>query len=252
MLSNHIQILGALFLLTSGLSLPLANAADLHRTARYTLHTPKASLEQADLLSAVFETEFPAQVVTVGAAIDYMLLRSGYRHMSTAEIADTLSLPLPRSHRSMGPIDLRSALSVIVGDSWQLREDSHRRIIWYQLAGAPLTQDPVPLPKSSSTRTGDATMPTSTSSTDKKLWTLDKNMTLEENLRLWTDTVNWSLEWNSRHDYEIKHNSTFRGNLADAVEQVLEHFRTAPIPLTATFFSGNSVLVIEPQTKDFQ
>lgn len=245
---THIQILGIALLLFGGLSISSSNAADFHRTARYTLHTPKESPEQADLLSAVFETEFPAQVETVGAAIDYMLLRSGYRHISSGEITSTLSLPLPRSHRSMGPIDLRSALSVIVGDSWQLHEDSHRRIVWYQLAGSPPEQDPLPPPVSKQPEISVI----AESTTDEVSWTLDKNLTLEENLRLWTNTVNWSLEWNSRHDYKIRHDSVYTGTLATAVNEVLEHFRTAPIPLTATFFSGNSVLVIEPQIRDFQ
>ena len=225
-------------------------ASEFERVNRYSLHELTAESSQVDLLSAVIETRFPPFVETVGTAIDYVLHRSGYRHVTTEEIESTLELPLPDSHRSIGPVDVRTAVRTIVGQTWKLHEDSGKRILWFQRAGVDseqIIQPPVDTPATDiQFNSKDSTFfepnvaPTS--------WHLKSSLTLRENLENWVQLSDWSLDWRSRHDYAITHSSSFSGTLVDAVGSLLLHYRNAPVPLVGKFFSGNSVLVIEPST----
>ena len=55
------------------------------RLDRYTLQPQNPTAEQLDLLSTVVKTQFPESIATVGAAIDYLLERSGYHRIPTDE-----------------------------------------------------------------------------------------------------------------------------------------------------------------------
>ena len=222
---------------------------------RYTLYPYAAEKQEEDLLSTIVETTFPAQIATVGSAIDYILLRSGYRHVRTAEVEHALQLTLPYVHRSIGPVDTRTAIRTLIGSSWELFEDEKTRVIWFQYAGS--TPEPEQLSEDSPRRIiPQSPIPDQISTESEHLpitpelavrdWTLNPSVTLRQNLKKWVLDVNWALEWSSNHDYEILHSAVYQGTLQEAVEAVLEHYRTAPFGLTATFFQGNSVLLIEP------
>ena len=224
------------------------HADDPIRLARYTLQSATAGAGQLDLLAALIEIEFPPHISTSGAAIDYVLLRSGYRRIETPDAQRTMNLPLPRAHRKIGPLDLRSAIQTLAGESWHLHEDHIQRVIWLTLkddvdfepgtpenAAASVQETPPPPPAPSS--------PLPQVSAE---WTLDPSLTLRGNFDIWTRIADWTLEWNSRHDYAVGQVASYSGTLVDAVTAVLEHYRTAPVPLLATFFSGNAVLVVEP------
>ena len=224
------------------------HAADPIRLARYTLQSATAEASQVDLLAALVETEFPPQIETTGDAIDYVLLRSGYRRIETPDARQTMDLPLPRAHRKVGPLDLRSAIKTLAGEPWHLHEDPIQRVIWLTLkdevdleAGPP--EDVASSDQETPSPPPAASAPLPQVSTE---WTLDTSLTLRDNFDIWTRIVEWSLEWNSRHDYAVDQVAAYTGTLKDAVTAVLEHYRTAPIPLTATFYAGNAVLVVEP------
>ena len=224
------------------------HADDPIRLARYTLQSATAEAGQLDLLAALIEIAFPPHIETAGDAIDYILLRSGYRRIETPAARQTMDLPLPRAHRKIGPLDLRSAIQTLAGQPWHLHEDAIQRVIWLTLkddgdleSGAPedaavsVQETPTPPPAPS------APLPQVSAE-----WTLDTSLTLRGNFDIWTRIAHWSLEWNSRHDYAVDQVAAYNGTLKDAVTAVLEHYRTAPIPLTATFYAGNAVLVVEP------
>jgi len=231
-------------------------ASDFTRVNRYSLHTLAAEPSQVDLLSAVIDTRFPARVETVGMALDYLLYRSGYRHIATQDILHTLELPLPEAHRNIGPLDVRSAVETIVGQPWQLQENSRRRVLWFQWAGAdPLTlPQSVPLNLENGHQTQQPPSAMSDDSPSKNLveWKLKESRTLRENLQDWVHLAEWSLEWRSQHDYAITHSAIFSGTLIDATQFLLKHYRHAPIPLVAKFYKGNRVLVIEPDARTSQ
>ncbi len=221
------------------------------RVNRYSLHSLAADSNQVDLLSAVIETRFPPYVKTVGTALDYVLHRSGYRHVETEDIRHTLKLPLPESHRIIGPLDVRTAIRTIVGQPWQLHEDSTQRILWFQRVGA----EPQEIPQNRTLHTQpieqlrSTPIKTDNNSANPYIWILQDSRTLRENLQDWVQLVNWSLEWRSQHDYVITYPAKFTGTLPDVVETLLSHYQNAPIPLVAKFYTGNQVLVIEPHTK---
>ena len=223
-------------------------ASEFERVNRYSLHELTAESNQVDLLSTVIETRFPPFVETVGTAIDYVLHRSGYRHVATEEFESTLQLPLPESHRSIGPVDVRTAVRTIVGQTWKLYEDAGQRILWFQRAGLDSEQIIQPPVGTSATDVQSNSKDSTSFETDAvpTSWHLQSSLTLRENLENWAQLSAWSLDWRSRHDYAITHSSTFSGTLVDAVGSLLMHYRNAPVPLVGKFFSGNSVLVIEP------
>lgn len=223
-------------------------ASEFERVNRYSLHELTAESNQVDLLSSVIETRFPPFVETVGTAIDYVLHRSGYKHIATEEIESTLELPLPESHRSIGPVDARTAVRTIVGQTWKLYEDSGQRILWFQRAGVDSEKFIQPPVATSATDVQSNTKDSIIIESDvaPTSWHLQSSLTLRENLENWAQLSDWSLDWRSRHDYAITHPSTFSGTLVDAVGSLLMHYQNAPVPLVGKFFSGNSVLVIEP------
>ena len=212
------------------------------RLDRYTLQPQNPTAEQLDLLATVVETQFPESIATVGAAIDYLLERSGYRRIPNESTAAGMSLPLPKVHQHIGPLKLRDALQTIAGPALKLRENVETRVVWF----AKTTSSEIPKDSVPPLAEPVPPAPSAPLSQVSAEWTLDPTLTLRGNFDIWTRIADWSLEWNSRHDYDISHSTTFRGTLKNAVQSVLEHYRRAPIPLAATFFTGNSVLLIEP------
>jgi type IV pili sensor histidine kinase/response regulator len=96
-----------------------------------------ATVAQADLLAAIIMVRIPESVQTVGEAVRYLLLRSGYRLLAeeamNADAIDLLALPLPAVHRAFGPIVLRHALEMLVGPAFRLVQDPQHRLISFEL-----------------------------------------------------------------------------------------------------------------------
>ena len=222
-------------------------ASDANRISRYTLYPYSAELHEKDLLSTIVETTFPRQIATIGSAIDYILQRSGYRHLPTEAVSDTLRLTLPLVHRSIGPIDTRGAIQTLIGSSWNIVEDEESRTIWFQLAGSSPQAVPTDTKRLNESGFLPATDEQSQNESDQVIqnWNLEAAKSLRQNFAQWVREANWALEWNSHHDYEILHSAEYHGTLQEAVAAVLEHYRHAPFTLTATFFQGNSVLLVE-------
>jgi type IV pili sensor histidine kinase/response regulator len=105
------------------------------RYGRYTLVelTPEAG--QYDLLFQVIDVSMPATLpATVGDALRYVLLRSGYRLCDADTDARTLyALPLPAAHQRLGPMVLRDALLTLAGSAWDLQIDAAARRVCFAL-----------------------------------------------------------------------------------------------------------------------
>ena len=109
------------------------------RYGRYTLVelTPEAT--QQDLLLQVIDVSMPATLpATVGDALRYVLLRSGYTLCETdPEAAALYDLPLPAVHLQLGPLLLRDALLTLAGPAWKLQvDDIARRVCFAQRSEA--------------------------------------------------------------------------------------------------------------------
>ncbi len=253
--SNATQCL--LFSLLVGIS-PMCLAGDEGEINlnRYSKTTPVAEPQQIDPLSVVVKMKLPSSITTIGQAVGYLLEESGYRLSYSNDMRNQklMNLPLPRVHRKLGPITLRNALATLTGKPWQLVQNDLDRTVTFQLNDAKAPSI------SSNTKVSDikpeimsaVALNNSNSSkfTIEKEWKLNPELTLSENFGSWVEKIGWRLDWTSSHDYVVSHEVVYRGTIQQAIEKVLEFYQSAPIPLNANFYTGNSVLVIEPAGKE--
>lgn len=110
------------------------------RYSRYTLVELTPEAQQQDLLLQVIDVSIPATLpATVGDALRYVLLRSGYTLCETDPAAAALyDLALPAVHVQLGPLFLRDALLTLAGSAWKLQvDDLARRVCFTPRSEAP-------------------------------------------------------------------------------------------------------------------
>lgn len=100
------------------------------RVARYTERVGPDSAER-DPLAIVASLRFPREiVVTVGDGLRYLLQRTGYSVVTgDAASEHLLALPLPESHRQLGPHRVRSITEILVGDAFVVCTSARQRIV---------------------------------------------------------------------------------------------------------------------------
>ena len=108
-------------------------AVQVIRYGRYTLVELMPEHGQRNLMAQIVDVNIPyAKVmseVTVGDALRYVLLRSGFRLCDISEVFD--ELPLPVAHAHLGPIELRDALTVLAGPAWKLQVNETTRQVCF-------------------------------------------------------------------------------------------------------------------------
>jgi type IV pili sensor histidine kinase/response regulator len=124
--------LGGLFVLADA-----SADVDEVQVGRYSTLPPVATAAQADLLAVIITVRIPESAQTVGDAVRYLLLRSGYRLQAmeamNPDTVDLLALPLPAVHRAFGPMVLRHALEMLAGPAFRLVQDPQHRLISFEL-----------------------------------------------------------------------------------------------------------------------
>ena len=104
------------------------------QVGRYTAIPSTPSDKVIDPLLVIAKLTFPRQtVVTIGDAINYALMRTGYR------VADDigqsaklfLALPVPENQRSIGPYQVQNILAVLIGKSWTVTVDHRSRVVGF-------------------------------------------------------------------------------------------------------------------------
>lgn len=91
------------------------------RYDRYTLAELSPSAEQQDLMRQIVDITMPATFnITVGDALRYALLRSGFKLCASPAIHILDTLPLPAADFHVGPLTLASALRLLAGPAWKL------------------------------------------------------------------------------------------------------------------------------------
>jgi type IV pili sensor histidine kinase/response regulator len=106
------------------------------QVGRYTTMAADLPEVAARPLDVYAQLNFPRQVVqTVGDAIRYTLMRTGWRLVDQGALqpqaARLLDLPLPESQRTVGPYRVRTVLQVLTGQSWTWHEDQVQRQVWF-------------------------------------------------------------------------------------------------------------------------
>jgi type IV pili sensor histidine kinase/response regulator len=106
------------------------------RQGRYTLVEIRPEDAQLNLLRQVVDVRIPdPQNATVGDALRYVLLRSGYLLCPEKDIAPLDALPLPAAHYRIGPMPLDEALQMLAGSAWILDvEDTNRKVCFRHIA----------------------------------------------------------------------------------------------------------------------
>jgi len=103
---------------------------------RYATASIASTHEQEDLLDVVIQTTIPNDVKTIGEAINFLLMRSGYELAASYRqgnyVAQLLAKPLPYAHRKLGPIRLKDALLLLVGKAYWMKADPVHRLLAFE------------------------------------------------------------------------------------------------------------------------
>lgn len=128
-------------------SAPLLDPIPVVRQGRYTLVELVPSDAQRDLMQQVVDITMPSMPdATVGDALGYVLLRSGYRMCDGADTSALYALPLPAVHLHLGPLTLRDALQALAGPAWDLSIDEANRKACFSRHGAEAPSGPAVAP----------------------------------------------------------------------------------------------------------
>jgi len=113
------------------------SAKDRLRVGRYSQLASVPKPGQANPLQTIISLIFPGQIRTVGAALNHILARSGWAlaptQASDPTIPYLMSLPLPESQRSLGPIALFDALALLCGEAYVIVVDPVNRLVSCEL-----------------------------------------------------------------------------------------------------------------------
>lgn len=82
-----------------------------------------------------------------------------------------------------------------------------------------------------------------------KVWRLQDDLTLRENLAKWAERAGWSLEWDEKLniDFPISHSAVLTGDfvgVGGVVDQVMYSLKDSEKPLTAQFYEINNVVLV--------
>jgi type IV pili sensor histidine kinase/response regulator len=106
------------------------------RLGRYTTVLAQPAEADAYPLAVIAQVHFPRAVVTtVGDAIRYLLIRTGYRIAGDedldASVKTLFGLPLPDNQRALGPYRVDAMLQVLAGTAHRLVPDAADRTVTY-------------------------------------------------------------------------------------------------------------------------
>ena len=117
----------------------LPTLGDGVQLSRYSTQPAQPAREIAEPLDAIVRINYPRGTVdTVGDAMRHTLIRTGYQLVDANTLAPQarsfLTLPLPESHRALGPYSVDTILQTLLGSAWQLRHDDVTRTVAFGLA----------------------------------------------------------------------------------------------------------------------
>jgi conjugative transfer region protein (TIGR03748 family) len=104
---------------------------------RYMQVDNNVLLSQKEPLQQVFQITFPASITTVGAAMNFILVNTGFAMVPSFNrvqmINALMKQPLPLSDRTIGPTTVEQGLSAIAGNAYQLIIDPANRLVDFRL-----------------------------------------------------------------------------------------------------------------------
>ena len=107
------------------------------QVGRYSSVQPLPTPSQEDVFQTISSVDFPNSVETVGDAVNHVLVEQGYKLASGDKVDERmqvlLDLPLPKSHRSLGPMTLKTILETLAGPVWFVVQDPVHRLVAFEL-----------------------------------------------------------------------------------------------------------------------
>jgi conjugative transfer region protein (TIGR03748 family) len=105
---------------------------------RYTLVEISPTAGQGNLMQQIVDVSMPPTLVaSVGDAVRYVLLRSGFVLCDTPRVRILNTLPLPAADFHLGPLTLESALRILAGPGWKLEVNELTRRVCFLPASTP-------------------------------------------------------------------------------------------------------------------
>lgn len=105
---------------------------------RYTLVEISPTAGQEDLMQQIVDVSMPPTLVaSVGDAVRYVLLRSGFVLCDTPGVRILNTLPLPAADFHLGPLTLESALRILAGPGWKLETNQLTRRVCFLPSSPP-------------------------------------------------------------------------------------------------------------------
>jgi type IV pili sensor histidine kinase/response regulator len=132
-------LLATLFVMNSAWAqMQIVDQGKQVQVGRYTTQGTVPPPELVNPLAVYAQLNFPRQTVqTVGQALDYALMRTGYRLVDPTALSEQarrfLGLPLPESQRQLGPFPVDAILTTLLGTAWHLLQDPITRQVWFEL-----------------------------------------------------------------------------------------------------------------------
>jgi len=115
-----------------------AHLVPVERFGRYTLVEISPAVGQADLMQQIVDVSMPPTLVaSVGDALRFVLLRSGFVLCDSPGIGILNTLPLPAADFHLGPLALESALRILAGPGWKLEVNELTRRVCFLPASPP-------------------------------------------------------------------------------------------------------------------
>ncbi len=107
------------------------------QVGRYSSIQPVPTESQEDVFQTIATIEFPDVIGTVGDAIRFSIQDQGFRLASPQSVDERmeilLDLPLPKAHRRLGPMPLKSTLETLAGPVWRVVQDPVHRLVGFEL-----------------------------------------------------------------------------------------------------------------------
>lgn len=112
-------------------------ASDEVQVGRYSTMKTLPTDAQKNIFATVVHVQFDSTIKTVGDAMRNLLQDQGIRlavpKSKDACVRTLIALPLPRTHRNLGPISLQRALETLAGPVWRLVQDPIHRLVSFEL-----------------------------------------------------------------------------------------------------------------------
>ena len=111
------------------------------QVGRYTTESTLRTAAASDPLRVVAIVHFPREIVrTVGDAVKYLLVRTGYELVDERtldpHVQRIFSLRLPDAQRVMGPTHVADMLGTLMGPAFVFDADAANRTVGYRLGSA--------------------------------------------------------------------------------------------------------------------